>query len=87
MGAGCILSNLKSDKSLVCIKCANERIPTNLKKFSGILGDNVEIGCNSVINPGTVICKNVTVYPLSFVRGVIAENSIYKSKNEIVEKI
>lgn len=91
MGAGSITSNLKSDKSLVTVKGVKTEngeykdIPTGLKKFGAILGDNVEIGCNSVLNPGTVIGKGSHVYPLSMVRGFVPANSIYKSKNEIVE--
>ena len=69
MGAGSIISNLKSDKSLVTVKCNNEKIETNLKKFGAILGDNVEVGCGSVLNPGTVIGRKTNIYPLSSVRG------------------
>ncbi len=87
MGAGSIASNLKSDKSLVSVKCNDQKIETNLKKFGAIVGDNVEVGCGSVLNPGTVIGRNTNVYPLSFVRGYIGENQIYKNQNEIVEKI
>lgn len=86
MGAGSITSNLKSDKSLVTIKCSNEKLETGLKKFGAILGDHVEVGCNSVMNPGTVIGKNTNIYPLSMVRGYVPENSIYKNKNEVVCK-
>ncbi len=86
MGAGSITSNVKSDKSLVVIKNKIEEIPTNRKKVGAILGDHVEVGCNSVLNPGTVIGKNSNVYPLSSVRGVVPANSIYKNGNEIVEK-
>lgn len=86
MGAGSITSNVKSDKSLVVIKNKIEEIPTNRKKVGAILGDHVEVGCNSVLNPGTVIGKNSNVYPLSSVRGVVPSNSIYKNGNEIVEK-
>lgn len=86
MGAGSITSNVKSDKSLVVIKNKIEEIPTNRKKVGAILGDHVEVGCNSVLNPGTVIGKNSNVYPLSSVRGVVSANSIYKNGNEIVEK-
>ena len=85
MGAGSITSNVKSDKTNVQIK-GNESIDTNLRKVGAFLGDGVEVGCNSVLNPGTVIGKNSNIYPLSCVRGVIPENSIYKSKNEIVIK-
>lgn len=86
MGAGSITSNVKSDKSLVVIKNNEEKQITNLKKVGAFLGDYVEIGCNSVLNPGTVILPNTSVYPLTSVRGVIPENSIVKSMNEIVLK-
>lgn len=86
MGAGSITSNVKSDKKLVVVKNKEEKIETGLKKFGAMLGDNVEIGCGSVLNPGTVIGKNTNVYPLSLVRGVVPSNSIYKKQNEIVEK-
>lgn len=85
MGAGSITSNVKSDKTNVIIK-GKEKIETDLKKVGAFLGDMVEVGCNSVLNPGTVIGKNSNIYPLSCVRGVIPENSIYKNKNEIVLK-
>ena len=85
MGAGSITSNVKSDKTNVVIK-AKENIETNLRKVGAFLGDGVEVGCNSVLNPGTVIGKNTSVYPLSCVRGVIPENSIYKNPKEIVIK-
>lgn len=85
MGAGSITSNVKSDKTNVQIK-GNETIDTNLRKVGAFLGDGVEVGCNSVLNPGTVIGRNSNIYPLSSVRGVIPENSIYKNKNEIVIK-
>ena len=86
MGAGSITSNVKSDKRLVVVKNGKEQIETGLKKFGAMLGDEVEVGCNSVLNPGTVIGKNTNIYPLSCVRGVVAPKSIYKNKNEIVEK-
>ena len=86
MGAGSITSNVKSDKTLVTTLCNNEKIETNLKKMGAILGDNVEVGCNSVLNPGTIIGKESNVYPLSMVRGYVNEKSIYKNKNEVVEK-
>jgi NDP-sugar pyrophosphorylase family protein len=86
MGAGSITSNVKSDKTLVVVKDKTEKIETGLKKFGAMLGDHVEVGCNSVLNPGTVIGPNTNVYPLSSVRGVIPANSIYKNKNEIAEK-
>ena len=87
MGAGSITSNVKSDKKLVIVKNGNEQIETGLKKFGAMLGDEVEVGCGSVLNPGTVVGKHTNIYPLSSVRGVIPEHSIYKNKNEIVEKI
>ena len=83
MGAGSITSNVKSDKTNVVIK-GKENIETNIRKVGAFLGDGVEVGCNSVLNPGTVIGKNTSVYPLSCVRGVIPENSIYKNPKEIV---
>ncbi len=86
MGAGSVTSNVKSDKTLVVIKDENERIETNLKKVGAMLGDNVEVGCNSVLCPGSVIGRGTTIYPLSMVRGVVKENSIYKGKNDIVER-
>lgn len=86
MGAGSITSNVKSDKTLVVVKDTEEQIATGLKKFGAMLGDCVEVGCNSVLNPGTVVGKNSQIYPTSCVRGVIHENSIYKKRGEIVEK-
>lgn len=86
-GAGAITSNLKSDKSLVTVMLDGEKVETGVKKFGAMLGDNVEVGCNSVLNPGTVIGKNTNVYPLSFVRGYVPENSIYKRLGEVAEKI
>ena len=86
MGAGSITSNVKSDKTLVVVKDKNEEIKTGLKKFGAMLGDHVEVGCNSVLNPGTVIGRCSNIYPLSMVRGVVPANSIYKNKNEIVTK-
>lgn len=85
-GAGTIASNLKSDKSLVTVMCEGEKIPTNVKKFGAMIGDFVEVGCNSVMNPGTVIGRNTSVYPLSFVRGYVEENSIYKRLGEVAQK-
>ena len=87
MGAGSITSNVKSDKKLVIVKNGKEQIETGFKKFGAMLGDEVEVGCGSVLNPGTVIGKHTNIYPLSSVRGVVPEHSIYKNKNEIVEKI
>ena len=86
MGAGSITSNVKADKTLVVVKDKEEQIETGLKKFGAMLGDYVEVGCNSVLNPGSVIGRHTNIYPLSMVRGVIGENSIYKNKNEIVGK-
>lgn len=87
MGAGSITSNVKSDKKLVIIKNGKKEVATGLKKVGAMLGDNVEVGCGSVLNPGTVIGKNTNIYPLSSVRGYIPENSIYKKQNEVVDKI
>lgn len=86
MGAGAITSNVKSDKTLVSISYKNEKIPTKLKKMGAMLGDNVEVGCNSVLNPGTIIGKGSNVYPLSMVRGYVEANSIYKKQGEVVVK-
>lgn len=86
MGAGSITSNVKSDKTLVVVKEADEKVETGIKKFGAILGDNVEVGCNSVLNPGTVVGRNTNIYPLSRVRGVIPSNSIYKDSDDIVTK-
>lgn len=87
MGAGSITSNVKSDKKLVIVKNGKEQIETGLKKFGAMLGDEVEVGCGSVLNPGTVVGKHTNIYPLSSIRGVVPEHSIYKNQNEIVEKI
>lgn len=87
MGAGSITSNVKSDKTLVVVKDGKEEIATGLKKFGAMLGDYVEVGCNSVLNPGTVVGRHTNIYPLSMVRGVVAADSIYKNKNEIAAKI
>ena len=86
MGAGAVTSNVKSDKTNVAIKYGDKVIETGLKKVGAMLGDYVEIGCGSVLNPGTVIGRNTNVYPLSSVRGVIPENSIYKTGGITVEK-
>ncbi len=86
MGAGSITSNVKSDKTLVVVKAGEERIETGLKKFGAMLGDNVEVGCNSVLNPGSVIGRNTNIYPTSCVRGYIQENSILKNNGELVKK-
>jgi NDP-sugar pyrophosphorylase family protein len=85
MGAGSVTSNVKSDKALVVIH-GPEEIPTGQKKVGAMLGDFVEVGCNSVLNPGTVIGRNSNVYPLSCVRGTVPENSIYKTGGKIVKK-
>ena len=87
MGAGSITSNVKSDKTLVTVNCQGEKIPTGLKKFGAILGDCVEVGCNSVLNPGSVVCPGSNVYPLSMVRGVVPPKSIYKTASEIAKKL
>lgn len=86
MGAGSITSNVKSDKTNIVIHGIENQIETGLKKMGAILGDHVEIGCNSVLNPGTIIACNTNVYPLSMVRGVIPQGSIYKKKGDIIEK-
>ena len=86
MGAGSICSNVKSDKQLVVVKDGEEKIETGLKKFGAMLGDHVEVGCGSVLNPGTVIGRNSNIYPLSPVRGCVSADSIYKSRTEIVSK-
>ena len=87
MGAGSVTSNVKSDKMPVVVKTAGEQIPTGLKKFGAMLGDYVEVGCNSVLNPGTVIGKNSNVYPTSCVRGVVEEGSIWKNDGTVVKKV
>ena len=86
MGAGSITSNVKSDKKLVVVKAGEEKIETGLKKFGAMLGDRVEVGCGSVLNPGTVIGHDSNIYPLSSVRGVVPAGSIYKKQGEVVEK-
>ena len=86
MGAGSITSNVKSDKTLVVVKACDEQVETGLKKFGAMLGDNVEVGCNSVLNPGTVVGRCSNIYPTSCVRGFIPADSIYKNKDEIVKK-
>ena len=88
MGAGSITSNVKSDKTLVVVKAEGEAIETGLKKFGAMLGDYVEVGCNSVLNPGTVVGRHTNIYPLSLVRGVIPAHSIFKNRQgcEIVPK-
>lgn len=87
MGAGSITSNVKSDKKLVVVKGKEVRLETGLKKFGAMLGDEVEVGCGSVLNPGTVVGSHTNIYPLSSVRGVIPSHSIYKNQNEVVDKI
>ncbi len=86
MGAGSITSNVKSDKTLVVLKDGEERLETGLKKVGAFLGDYVEVGCGSVLNPGTVIGKNASIYPLSSVRGSVPENGIYKKQGEIATR-
>lgn len=87
MGAGSITSNVKSDKTLVVVKNGADHIETGRKKFGAILGDYVEVGCNSVLNPGTVVGRHSNIYPVSCVRGVIPESSILKSTGEVVRKV
>ena len=87
MGAGAVTSNVKSDKTLVTVKNGDEKIETGLKKFGAMLGDYVEVGCNSVLNPGTVIGRNSNVYPTSCVRGMVPEQCIWKNTGVIVKKI
>ena len=86
MGAGSIVSNIKSDKHNVVIKDEEENYETNLRKFGAMIGDYVEVGCNSVLNPGTIIGRHSNVYPLARVRGVVKANSIYKDERKVVEK-
>jgi len=86
MGAGSITSNVKSDKTLVVVRAGEERIETGLKKFGAVLGDYVEVGCNSVLNPGTVLGRRASVYPLSSVRGTVDADCIYKAKGDIVRR-
>lgn len=86
MGAGSVTSNVKSDKTLVVVHAQDGDVETGLKKFGAMLGDAVEVGCNSVLNPGTVIGKHSSIYPLSSVRGCVGANSIYKKQGEIVPK-
>ena len=86
MGAGSITSNVKSDKTLVAVKDGGEKIETGRKKFGAVLGDFVEVGCNSVLNPGTVIGPRTNVYPLSCVRGAVPGDSIYKTGGAVVQK-
>ena len=87
MGAGSITSNVKSDKKLVIVKNGDETIETGLKKFGAMVGDNVEVGCGSILNPGSVIGRNTNIYPLSSVRGVVKEKKKKKKQGEVVEKM
>lgn len=87
MGAGSITSNVKSDKQLVAVRTPEGNIETGLKKFGAMLGDEVEVGCGTVLNPGSVIGKNTNIYPLSSVRGYVPAGSIYKKQGEIVKKL
>lgn len=87
MGAGSITSNVKSDKTLVVVKDKEQKVETGLKKFGAMLGDCVEVGCNSVLNPGTVVGRKTNIYPTSCVRGFIPADSIYKNKDEIIKKL
>ena len=86
MGAGSITSNVKSDKKLVVVKAGEEKTETGMKKFGAMLGDEVEVGCGSVLNPGTVVGNHSNIYPLSSVRGFVPANSIYKKQGEVVTK-
>lgn len=86
MGAGSITSNVKSDKKLVIVKAGEDHMETGLKKFGAMLGDNVEVGCNSVLNPGSVIGRNTNIYPTSCVRGCIPQNSIHKNDGTVITK-
>ena len=87
MGAGSITSNVKADKKNVVIHCGEENMETGLRKIGAMLGDWADIGCNSVLNPGTIIGRHTNLYPLSMVRGCVPANHIYKDKDHIVEKI
>ena len=86
LGGGAVTSNVKSDKTLVPVKNGSERIETGLKKFGAMVGDYVEVGCNAVLNPGTVMGRNSQVYPTSCVRGAVPENSIWKNDGTVVKK-
>ena len=86
MGAGAVTSNVKADKGLVKVHAEDGDVETGRKKFGAILGDHAEIGCNSVLNPGTVVGSHSNIYPLSSVRGFVPGNSIYKKQGEVVEK-
>ena len=87
LGAGAVTSNVKSDKTLVVVRQGEEKVETGLKKMGAMLGDHVEVGCNSVLNPGTVVGRHSNIYPVSCVRGVIPESSILKSTGEVVKKV
>ena len=87
LGAGAVTSNVKSDRTLVTVKGGEFEIATGLKKLGAMLGDGVEVGCNSVLNPGTVVGKNTNIYPLSRVRGIVPADSIFKNNNDVAEKI
>ena len=86
LGGGAVTSNVKSDKTLVTVKNGNEKIETGLKKFGAMVGDFVEVGCNAVLNPGTVVGRNSNVYPTSCVRGVVPEKAIWKNDGTVVKK-
>ena len=86
MGAGSLTSNVKSDQTLVAVRNGEERIETGLKKFGAMVGDFVEVGCNSVLNPGTVVGKHSNIYPTSCVRGVVPAGCIWKNDGRIVKK-
>ena len=86
LGAGAVTSNVKSDKTPVVVKSSREAMETGLKKFGAMVGDRVEVGCNSVLNPGSVICRDCIIYPTSCVRGVVPERSIWKTGGKIVKK-
>ena len=86
MGAGSVTSNVKSDQTSVTVRNGEEKIETGLEKFGAMLGDHVEVGCNSVLNPGTVVGRNTNIYPTSCVRGVVAENCIWKNDGRVVKK-
>lgn len=86
MGAGAVTSNVKSDRSDVTVRCGQERVETGRRKFGAVLGDHVEVGCNSVLNPGTILGRRASVYPVSCVRGVVDEDCIYKTGGVIVRR-
>ena len=86
IGAGVVLSNVKSDKSDVVVRFQGQNLQTNLRKFGAVLGDYVEVGCNSILNPGTLVGKRSTIYPLTMVRGCVEERKIVKTNGTIVDK-